>query len=468
MCILPRAGSASFVGSAAFAGWRAVLYLPLLHPAAAPRLQPRLAPSVGLVGARRSDLRCLRGRLASARWVKEVIRPLRDATRAGLTSSRCRWPLPVLGSKRWASWVSLQVSLGVTAPVSVRVRGLLLLVSPSVPPVSSHFPRPRLLASPSSARPPLSLLVARRSRSSPARLTLLRLFPSWLLALLLLRLARGCCVWFALCLCVYLILLCEVLLSDVCLPDQLISSLLVRGRPAAVWFTSRPAPCLSSCQGCGSHYLCEVDGKGNVLAGVEIQLPGDGVLHYAVLSPVAVVPLLAVCLRTDLLFPLFGRGSVCHRIGSLLPNEGDSPKYAELYIHDRENEVNNRIQALNHHNETSTGLDKEIVKGLIQMLDANNSLVKKFRMASDILKNNKHEVISIRLIAPGENDGAQFNLPATDELAALVYGEFTLEAPCRDLIIRSKADRLHRISSLDTTYMSLQYPLLFPYGERGF
>ena len=112
---------------------------------------------------------------------------------------------------------------------------------------------------------------------------------------------------------------------------------------------------------------------------------------------------------------------VCHRIGSLLPNEGDSPKYAELYIHDRENEVNNRIQALNHENETGAGLDKEIVKGLMQMLDVNNSLVKKFRMASEILKNNRHEVISIRLIAPGENDSAQFNLPSNYALAAFVF-----------------------------------------------
>ena len=35
--------------------------------------------------------------------------------------------------------------------------------------------------------------------------------------------------------------------------------------------------------------------------------------------------------------PIFFKinGQVCHRIGSLLPNEGDTPKYAELYIHDR-------------------------------------------------------------------------------------------------------------------------------------
>ena len=54
------------------------------------------------------------------------------------------------------------------------------------------------------------------------------------------------------------------------------------------------------------------------------------------------------------------------------------------------------------------------------------------------------------------------------ELAALVVGGFTLEAPCRDLIIHGRGEWLQRISSLDPSYMLLQYPLLFPYGERGF
>lgn len=31
-----------------------------------------------------------------------------------------------------------------------------------------------------------------------------------------------------------------------------------------------------------------------------------------------------------------------HRIGSLLPEEGSTPKFAQLYIYDTENEVNNR------------------------------------------------------------------------------------------------------------------------------
>jgi len=36
-------------------------------------------------------------------------------------------------------------------------------------------------------------------------------------------------------------------------------------------------------------------------------------------------------------------GQNYHRIGSLLPENGSSPKFAQLYIHDTENETTNRI-----------------------------------------------------------------------------------------------------------------------------
>ncbi|KAM0832574.1 hypothetical protein ACQ4PT_064805 [Festuca glaucescens] len=85
-----------------------------------------------------------------------------------------------------------------------------------------------------------------------------------------------------------------------------------------------------------------------------------------------------------------------------------------------------------------------------------------------VLAENEFADVSIRIVAPGELDGPQFNLPSTDELACLVFGEVTLEAPKRDIIIRCRGSGLQRISSLHPAYMSLQYPLLFPYGERGF
>ena len=161
-------------------------------------------------------------------------------------------------------------------------------------------------------------------------------------------------------------------------------------------------------------------------------------------------------------------GALCHRIGSLLPKRGDKPKFAELYTFNTVNEVSNRIQALNKDDKSEGVLDTAIVNGLRLMLNADNSLVKKFRMAEQILKENEHAEISIRILAPGPNDGPQFNLPMTDQLAGLVVGEFPPETPCRYIIIRSREDKLQNISSLHPAYMALQYPLLFPYGERGF
>jgi len=49
-----------------------------------------------------------------------------------------------------------------------------------------------------------------------------------------------------------------------------------------------------------------------------------------------------------------GRGLFCfkiqgqnfHRIGSLVPTDGDKPKFSQLYIYDSENEVQNRLNAI--------------------------------------------------------------------------------------------------------------------------
>lgn len=40
------------------------------------------------------------------------------------------------------------------------------------------------------------------------------------------------------------------------------------------------------------------------------------------------------------------QGQPCHRIGSMLPMPGQQPKFAQLYIYDAENEIQNRLQGL--------------------------------------------------------------------------------------------------------------------------
>jgi hypothetical protein len=76
-------------------------------------------------------------------------------------------------------------------------------------------------------------------------------------------------------------------------------------------------------------------------------------------------------------------GVVHHRIGSLLPAPGRRPEYAQFYIYDTSNEIQNRLDIFSA--EGSDQPDPQIVAALIQMLNENNPLVHKFRMEGDRL-----------------------------------------------------------------------------------
>jgi hypothetical protein len=59
-------------------------------------------------------------------------------------------------------------------------------------------------------------------------------------------------------------------------------------------------------------------------------------------------------------------------------------------------------------------------------------------------------------------------MPRTKDLAMLIVGDLNLEKYQRDIIVSTKNKGLLRITIFHPAYMALQYPLLFPYGERGF
>jgi hypothetical protein len=157
-------------------------------------------------------------------------------------------------------------------------------------------------------------------------------------------------------------------------------------------------------------------------------------------------------------------GQIHHRIGSLLPKPNDIPRFAELYIFDTENEISNRIRDLQNQESETTDIDPDIVKGLMDMLDQCNPLVKKFCFARDLLKEHNGIDVSIRIIGADKNDPVQFEMPNSDELVLLIVGDISLENYKRDIIVQSEDQSLHEISILHPAFMALQYPLLFPYG----
>jgi len=167
--------------------------------------------------------------------------------------------------------------------------------------------------------------------------------------------------------------------------------------------------------------------------------------------------------RGPYIFKLNGQNH--HRIGTLLPADGLSPNFAQLYFYDTENEVSNRINALNQSNNSH---DSSIVDALVRMLDESNVLVKNFRMARDRFSDGNTHHLRLRLIGSRSTDGRVQNLPTCSEIAAIVVGDIGLDNTHRDIIVDYKEGGLQRINELHPSYMALQYPLLFPYGEDGY
>ncbi|KAH0682869.1 hypothetical protein KY289_020621 [Solanum tuberosum] len=160
-------------------------------------------------------------------------------------------------------------------------------------------------------------------------------------------------------------------------------------------------------------------------------------------------------------------GQNYHKIGSLLPNEGSTPKFAQLYIYDTENEVTNRMNVISS-GESNNQIHAQIVTELKEMLDKHNVLAKSFRMVRDRFQAEHSTNVKLRLIGRRGSDGRRYNLPSVSEVATLVVGDFEPTNTDRDIIIESQNGQLQRINELNAAYLGLQYPLLLPYGEDGY
>ncbi|CAH1451561.1 unnamed protein product [Lactuca virosa] len=132
-------------------------------------------------------------------------------------------------------------------------------------------------------------------------------------------------------------------------------------------------------------------------------------------------------------------GQNYHSIGSLLPAKGSEPKFSQLYIYDTDNEITNRQRCF-----------------------------RSYRMVRDTFQKNPEVDMKLRLIGRREQDGRTYNLPTASEVSALIIGDISDSIEKRDIVVQTKNGCLQRISELHPSYLPLQYPLLFPYGDDGY
>ncbi|KAI5413759.1 hypothetical protein KIW84_058058 [Lathyrus oleraceus] len=157
------------------------------------------------------------------------------------------------------------------------------------------------------------------------------------------------------------------------------------------------------------------------------------------------------------------QGQSCHRIGSMLPMSGQNPRFAQLYVYDTENEIENRMHGFR----SKSGVDVNIVRKLSEMLYEHNVHAQSFRMARDRLCEEGVSDLKLRLISERRNDGRIYNQPTVSEVVALIVEDVDT-AEKRDIIVQKQYGELQRIDEYHTSYLGYQYPLLFPYGEDGY
>ncbi|GJR87145.1 DNA helicase [Tanacetum coccineum] len=110
-------------------------------------------------------------------------------------------------------------------------------------------------------------------------------------------------------------------------------------------------------------------------------------------------------------------GRIYYWIGSMCPEECNTPRFLQLYIYDTTNEVSHRMAHFG--GENQSGLKREIVEGLIEFLDNHNALVQLFRttrnkqMEADVpeFKVKLYNIIGTRC----------YDLPTPDTIGAIHY-----------------------------------------------
>jgi len=112
--------------------------------------------------------------------------------------------------------------------------------------------------------------------------------------------------------------------------------------------------------------------------------------------------------------------------------------------------------------------DDTLIQDLTQMIDANNRLAKNFRKVRDLVEQNVTSDFCLRLLRNRSKDARMHNIPEVDEVAALIVGDTDSIEYGRDIIVRKESGHLERLHETHTSFIPLQYPLIFPYGEDGF
>lgn len=159
------------------------------------------------------------------------------------------------------------------------------------------------------------------------------------------------------------------------------------------------------------------------------------------------------------------QGALYHKVGSLLPEAGQDPSYAQLYIVSpaEANAARMRHNPLNNH-----------VMGILDnVLRTHHAYVQVFKTAHERIREQERTNPGVpseyfaRIVCEKGTDPRRYNAPTAEEVAVLLPGDGSEATSHRDLILQYRNGPLKRIFETNASYQPMVYVLLFPYGENG-
>ena len=157
-------------------------------------------------------------------------------------------------------------------------------------------------------------------------------------------------------------------------------------------------------------------------------------------------------------------GTVHHRTGFLLPEEGQDPKYAQVYLYDQNEAA--QVRKANVYNQ---GLDASVLDDFQAMLDRVSPYVRVYRSMREIVAEHAPAEVGLGIAATPGSDMRRYNKPTQYEPAVVFFSPDGTPPTNRDIAVwpRNPNTGTYRISDKCEHVDPLAYPLLFPFGDGG-
>lgn len=153
-------------------------------------------------------------------------------------------------------------------------------------------------------------------------------------------------------------------------------------------------------------------------------------------------------------------GSLYHCIGSVLPNneETDTPKFAQIYVHDPATQLETR-QAV-----ARANIRADTLEELQGMMHRVNPFIPQFITAAERIRSGEVGDVAMLISAENTPDPRRYNTPNESEIGVLIVENDDVEANRRDIVLRARSNEIQSISEMHRLYDALHYVLIFPEG----